>query len=96
MSKKKITSGGEVSLTETGTLRATINGITQRLITELQEAELTPMEKLSFLKVLLPYSVGKLPTAMINYQMCSGQATSARVVELTKDGGRSGEWDIML
>lgn len=48
-------------------LRDTITRLTERLIQELQEEELKPMEKLALLKALLPYSVGKLPTAIISY-----------------------------
>ena len=68
-------------------LRATINEITEQLITELQGAELTATEKIAFLKTLLPYSVGKLPTAAVNYQIYSGQPTSGRVIELSENGG---------
>lgn len=71
-------------------LRATINEITERLITELQGAELTATEKIAFLKTLLPYSVGRLPTAAVNYQIYSGQPTSGRVIELSEDGGNKG------
>ena len=69
-------------------LRSTINEITEQLITELQGAELTATGKISFLKTLLPYSVGKLPTAAVNYQIFSGQPTSGRVIELSENGGR--------
>ena len=71
-------------------LRDNINQITEQLITELHEAELTASEKIAFLKTLLPYSVGKLPTASVNVQIGrNGQPTSARVVELTENGGVS-------
>lgn len=69
-------------------LRDTINELTERLINELKEANLTPTEKLAFLKALLPYAVGKLPNAALNYDFCSGQPTSARIIEPTPDGGR--------
>ena len=72
-------------------LRDTINTITEKLIAELQGEELTPMEKLAFLKTLLPYSVGKLPTAAVNFQYYSGQPYSGRIVELSEDGGRKEE-----
>ena len=69
-------------------LRDTINELAERLINELKEANLTPAEKLAFLKALLPYAVGKLPNAALNYDFCSGQPTSARIIEPTPDGGR--------
>ena len=69
-------------------LRESINEIAERLIDELKEEQLTPMEKLAFLKALLPYSVGKLPNVALNYDYCSGQPTSARIIEPTPDGGR--------
>lgn len=69
-------------------LRKTITELTEQLIKELQEEELTPMDKLALLRVLLPYSVGKLPTALVNYSIYSGQPTSARIVELTDEGGQ--------
>lgn len=72
------------------TLRDTINEIAEQLIAELHGAELTASEKIAFLKTLLPYSVGKLPTASVNVQIGrNGQPTSARVVELTENGGVS-------
>lgn len=78
-------------LQEKSSLRDTINGITERLISELQGEELTPMEKLAFLKTLLPYSVGKLPTAAVNLQYYGGQPFSGRIVELSEDGGQKEE-----
>lgn len=69
-------------------LRESINEIAERLIGELREEQLTPMEKLAFLKALLPYAVGKLPNAALNYDYCSGQPTSARIIEPTPDGGK--------
>lgn len=72
-------------------IRETISDITADLITELREMELQPMEKIALLKALLPYSVGKLPTAAINYSVCSGQPTSARIIELSKTGGKTDE-----
>lgn len=78
-------------------LRSTINEITQRLIEELQGAELTPLEKLALLKTLLPYSVSKLPTAAVNYEIYRGQPLSSRLIEVTEDGGefKTG-WDVAL
>lgn len=84
-------------------LRSTINQITEQLVTELHGEELTPSEKISFLKILLPYSVGKLPSAVINYDMFSGQPLSGRIIEPTEGGGLTEEdrrrrggfdWDI--
>lgn len=72
-------------------LRGTITQITEQLIAELQGENLTPSEKISFLKTLLPYSVGRLPNAAVNYQIRSGQPTSGRVIELSEDGGRKDE-----
>lgn len=68
-------------------LRGNITVITEELIAELREQELTPSEKIAFLKTLLPYAVGKLPTALVNFAVISGQPVSARVIEPTKDGG---------
>lgn len=89
-------------------LRDSINELTEKLIEELMEEKLTPTEKLAFLKALLPYSVGRLPNAAVNYKVYgsvnvagnnnstavgSGQPTSARIIEPTKDGGiEEGEW----
>lgn len=68
-------------------LRGNITEITEELIVELRGQELTPSEKIAFLKTLLPYAVGKLPTALVNFAVISGQPISARVIEPTKDGG---------
>lgn len=68
-------------------LRGTISDITAELINELKEMELNPMEKIALLRTLLPYSVGKLPTALVNFSLLSGQPTSARVIELSGEGG---------
>lgn len=76
---------------ESSSFREAINELAQELIKELREEKLTPMEKLSFLKAILPYAVGKLPNAAINYDYCSGQPTSARIIEPTPDGG-SRDW----
>ena len=73
-------------------LRGTINQITEQLITELHGAELTPSEKIAFLKTLLPYSVGKLPSAVINYDMFRGQPFSGRIIEPTNRGGMTEEY----
>lgn len=69
-------------------LRGTINEITERLIGELQEEPLTPQEKIAFLRTLLPYTVGRLPTAAVNYQIWRGQPTTARIIEPTSEGGQ--------
>ncbi len=76
-------------------LRGTITQITEQLIAELQGENLTPSEKISFLKTLLPYSVGRLPNAAVNYQIRSGQPTSGRVIELSEDGGRKDSSSIL-
>jgi hypothetical protein len=68
-------------------LRGTISDITAELINELKEMDLNPMEKIALLRTLLPYSVGKLPTALVNFSLLSGQPTSARVIELSGEGG---------
>lgn len=82
----------EKETTATGSsLRESINEIAERLINELKEEQLTPMEKLAFLKALLPYAVGKLPNAALNYDFCSGQPTSARIIEPTPEGGKKAE-----
>ena len=79
-------------------LRDTINELAEQLISDLQKETLTPTEKLSFLKALLPYAVGKLPNAALNYDYSNGQPTSARVIEPTKDGGRTDKktWDELV
>lgn len=70
-------------------LRGTISDVTEQLLQELLSMELTPADKISLLRTLLPYSVGKLPTALVNYSVLSGQPTSARVIDLSEDGGIS-------
>lgn len=86
MSKNKVQEQGQrVSL------RSTINEITEQLITELQGAELTATEKIAFLKTLLPYSVGKLPSVAVNYDIYRGQPLSARIIEPTTGGGLTEE-----
>lgn len=74
---------------ERASLRTTISEITEQLIQELHQEDLTPADKIALLRVLLPYSVGKLPTALVNYSVYSGQPTSARVIDLSEDGGIS-------
>lgn len=77
---------------ETGSsLRETISELAESLINDLKGETLTPMEKLAFLKALLPYAVGKLPNVAINYDFCSGQPTSARIIEPTPGGGKKAE-----
>jgi len=71
-------------------IRDTINDLTERIISELQEEKLTPMEKLALLKTLLPYAVGKVPTVAVNYRIRNGQPTSGRLIEPTEDGGDDG------
>ena len=69
-------------------IRETITDLAEQLVDELRQEELTPMEKLAFLRTLLPYAVGKLPNALVNYAIgYNGQPTSARIIETTEDGG---------
>lgn len=73
---------------ENNDLRSTINEMAAKLIEELKEEELSTSEKLAFLKAILPYSVGKLPNAVLNYEKgANAQIFSARIIEPTKDGG---------
>lgn len=71
-------------------LRETITGMTESLLREIRKEELTPMEKLALLRILLPYSVGKLPTAVVNCTLPNIPTLEDRLSSLFNSDNKEG------